>query len=382
MADGNKTEKATEQRRKQARKKGQVVRSRDLPGIAAAAAVTLLLICVAPTAVMRWGLLYRGLMDAAASGDLDPNGPVLFWPAVEVLHWVVPTMFVALLASLCAGLMQGGFNLAPEALTLRFERFNPVTRLGQMFSPLGLANLLKSLLPFSAIAWIAVNIMQSQWAAIVDASNVGLRSFAGLVGSMILEFVYKSGLVLLVWAAVDYLLTLKKMESDLRMSKQEVREEHKETDGNPQIKGRIRQLRRRLRRAQSLKAAATATVVVTNPTHYAVALRYEPDMDAPVVVAKGLDLLAEKIKRLAQSNNIMLVENRPLAQALYKTVEVGDSIPAALYQAVAEILAFVYRAQAEVRRADAERRSRSAAERAPAAAGPPPSTAAEIGGQR
>jgi flagellar biosynthetic protein FlhB len=144
------------------------------------------------------------------------------------------------------------------------------------------------------------------------------------------------------------------------MTKQEVRQEYKETDGNPVIKSRIRQLQRAMRRKQSLQAAATATVIVTNPTHYAVALRYLTDMPAPVVVAKGRNLLAEKIKQLARDNGIMLVENKPLAQALYKSVEVGDSIPAKLYQAVAEILALVFRAQAEVRRAETDRRSRNA----------------------
>jgi flagellar biosynthetic protein FlhB len=139
-----------------------------------------------------------------------------------------------------------------------------------------------------------------------------------------------------------------------------VRQEYKDTDGNPFIKSRIRQLQRAMRKKQSLQAAASATVIVTNPTHYAVALRYQPEMTAPVVVAKGRNLLAEKIKQLARDNGIMLVENKPLAQALYKSVEVGDSIPAKLYQAVAEILAFVFRAQAEVRRSEAERRSRNA----------------------
>jgi flagellar biosynthetic protein FlhB len=150
------------------------------------------------------------------------------------------------------------------------------------------------------------------------------------------------------------------MNSDMKMTKQEVRQEHKETDGNPIIKSRIRQVQRAMRRKHSLKAAATATVIITNPTHFAVALRYEADLPAPIVVAKGRDLLAEKIKQLARDNGIMLVENKPLAQALYKSVEVGDSIPSKLYQAVAEILALVYRAQAEVRRSEADRRSRNA----------------------
>jgi len=146
----------------------------------------------------------------------------------------------------------------------------------------------------------------------------------------------------------------------MKMTKQEIRQESKETDGNPVIKSRIRQLQRSMRKKQSLKAAATATVIVTNPTHYAIALRYEPEMPAPIVVAKGRNLLAEKIKQLARDNGIMLVENKPLAQALYKSVEVGDSIPSRLYQAVAEILALVFRAQAEVRRSESERQSRNA----------------------
>ena len=382
MAEGNRTEKATERRRKQAREKGQLVRSRELPAIAAAAAVTLLLMWAIPTLVLRWGRLYRELLDLAAVGDLDPNGPVLFRPAVELLRWIIPVLIAAFLGSLSGGLLQGGFNIAPGALTPRVERFNPVTRLGQIFSPLGAANLLKSLLPFSAIAWIAVSIMRSNWAAVVDCSNVSLHNFLQLVATMIWELVYKAGFVLSLWAVADYLLARRKAESDLKMSKQEIREEHKETDGNPHIKGRIRQLRRRMRRVQALKAAATATVVVTNPTHYAVALRYEADMEAPTVVAKGLNLLAERIKQLAISNDIMLVENRPLAQALYKTVEVGDSIPANLYQAVAEILAFVYRAQAAVRRADAERRSRSAADRPGSTTQQPISKPIDQGGQR
>jgi flagellar biosynthetic protein FlhB len=360
MADSSKTEQATPKRRNKAREQGQVARSRELPGVLAFAAVTGVLALMAPSAITHWTVLYRNTLYAAASGNIEPNGPVLFWSAVEVMRWIAPTLMAGMAVSVVAGLVQGGFNFAPEALALKFDRFNPASRLGQIFSPVGLSNLLKSLLPFTAILWITVNIVREHWGAMALASSLGLRPFATFVGSMVLELTWKSGIVLLSWSAVDYLLTWKKMEGDLKMTKQEVREEYKETDGNPVIKSRIRQLQRAMRRKQSLKAAATATVVVTNPTHYAVALRYEMDMPAPIVVAKGRNLLAEKIKQLARDNGIMLVENRPLAQALYKSVEVGDSIPSRLYQAVAEILALVFRAQAEVRRSEAERRSRNA----------------------
>jgi len=360
MADSSKTEEATPRRREKAREKGQVARSRELPGVFALAAVASVLALMAPSALSHWTVLYRDTINTAATSNIEANGPVIFWSSIEVMRWIAPVLMAGMVASLVSGLAQGGFNFAPEAMALKFDRFNPSSRLGQIFSPVGLSNLLKSLLPFGAILWITMIVMRSHWEPMVLASNLGLRPFTNLVGSMALELTWKSLLVLAAWSAVDYLLTLKKMDSDMKMTKQEVREEYKETDGNPQIKSRIRQLQRAMRRKQSLKAAATATVIVTNPTHYAVALRYEMDMPAPIVVAKGRNLLAERIKQLARDNGIMLVENKPLAQALYKSVEVGDSIPARLYQAVAEILALVFRAQAEVRRSDAERRSRNA----------------------
>jgi flagellar biosynthetic protein FlhB len=360
MADSSKTEEATPKRRNKAREQGQIARSRELPGVLALVAVVAVVALMAPNAITHWTVLYRNTLFEAASGNIDANGPVLFWSAFEVMRWIVPTLLAGMLVSMLAGLAQGGVNFAPEALALKFDRFNPASRLGQIFSPVGLSNLLKSLLPFSAIMWITVLVTRENWQSMVHASSLGLRLFSSFVGSMVFELTWKSVLVLVAWSAVDYFFTWKKIESDLKMSKQEVREEYKETDGNPVIKSRIRQLQRAMRRKQSLKAAATATVIVTNPTHYAIALRYETDMPAPIVVAKGMNLLAEKIKQLARDNGIMLVENRPLAQALYKSVEVGDAIPSKLYQAVAEILALVFRAQAEVRKSEAERRSRNA----------------------
>jgi flagellar biosynthetic protein FlhB len=154
-------------------------------------------------------------------------------------------------------------------------------------------------------------------------------------------------------------LLWRKNESDLKMSREDLKEEMKQSDGNPQSKARIRKLQRHNRRKQMLKSAETATVVVTNPTHYAVALRYEVNMPAPIVVAKGLDNLARRIKEIAWQRDIPVMENKPLAQALYKGVEVGDPIPGALYHAVAEILVLVYKAQAEVRKREAQRRAAS-----------------------
>jgi flagellar biosynthetic protein FlhB len=232
---------------------------------------------------------------------------------------------------------------------------SPAKKLSQMFSLTGLSGLLKSLLPFTAMLYLGIGVFRQHWSEIVMASALDLRAFTSLVFKLAFEVGWKSLLVLLVWAGVDYFLTWRKLEGDLRMSRQEVREELKESEGDPTVKGRIRRLQRQVRRQQMLKATETATAVVTNPTHFAVALRYERDMPAPIVVAKGRDLIAEQIKEVARWHNIPTLENPPLAQVLYRTVAVGQEIPAKLYIAVAEILALIHRAQAQARAASAAR---------------------------
>jgi flagellar biosynthetic protein FlhB len=218
-----------------------------------------------------------------------------------------------------------------------------------MFSLAGLSGLLKSLFPFGAILWVGVQVIQSHWGEMVRSSFLSLWSFTSLVFALVLEVGWKSAVILLAWSGIDYFLNWQKMEGDLRMSRQELRDDFKETEGSPETKARVRRIQRNLRRQQLLRATETATVVVTNPTHYAVALRYEIAMEAPVVVSKGRDLLAQKIKDVARWHSIPILENPPLAQALYRAVDVGQSIPAKLYAAVAEILVLVYQAQARVR---------------------------------
>ena len=360
MADDSKTEKATPKKRQDARSKGQVARSRELPNVLALAGVLAALWIMTQGAVTHWATFYRNSLDAAATGNIESNGPVLYWSTLEVLRWIVPVLGSAVVLSVGAGFAQGGISIAPEALTLKFERFNPVSKLGQIFSPVGLSNLLKSLLPFAAIAWVGENTISAHWGQLVHASYFNLRMLASLIGEISFEVTWKAGLILLAWSGVDYLLTWQKMEGDLKMSHQDIKEEYKQSEGNPATKARMRRIQRRMRRKQTLAATKTATVVVTNPTHFAVALRYTPDMAAPLVVAKGLDLLAQQIKELAVESGIMLMENKPLAQALYKSVEVGDPIPSKLYQAVADLLVIVFRAQAEVRAQEARRRNRTA----------------------
>jgi flagellar biosynthetic protein FlhB len=357
MADSNKTEQATPQHRQKARKQGQVTRSRELTGALSLIAVAGAVGYMARSGSDRWTDFFRNTLDSANSESVTAGGPLLFWTSLEALRWTVPVMLCALVVSLAAGFAQGGFVFAPEALSFKVERMSPAAKLKQLFSPAGLSNVLKSLLPFTVIAWLGYACIRSHWTQILASSYADSRVFVRLLGDMLFEVCWKSGLVLLLWAAIDYLLLWRKSEGDLKMSKQEIREEMKETDGNPASKARVRKMQRQARRRQMIKAAETATVVVTNPTHYAVALKFEADMAAPIVVAKGLDLLAAQIKEIARDRGIPLMENRPLAQALYKSVEVGDAIPSALYHAVAEILVMVYKAQDELKRRDAQRRA-------------------------
>jgi flagellar biosynthetic protein FlhB len=360
MPESNKTEQATPRQRQKAREKGQVTRSRELTSALAMFVVAGVLSLTAEQATHHWTDFFRGVLDAANTNAFDAGGPLLFWTSIEAFRWIVPILTSALAISLLAGYAQGGFVFAPEALSIKPERLSPASKLKSIFSVTGLSTALKSLLPFSAIAWVGYGCVSSHWAQILSSSDLDPRGFAVLVGGMLKEVCWKSGLILLGWAGVDYFFLWMKSEGDMKMSRQDIKEEMKQSEGNPQSKQRVRRMQRQMRRKHMIKAAETATVVITNPTHYAVALRYEMDMPAPIVVAKGLDLLAQKIKEIAWDRGIPVMENRPLAQALYKGAEVGDSIPSALYHAVAEILVMVYKAQAEVKKRDAEVRAAAA----------------------
>ncbi|HUZ94101.1 MAG TPA: EscU/YscU/HrcU family type III secretion system export apparatus switch protein [Edaphobacter sp.] len=357
MADASKTEQATPRHRKRARERGQVTRSRDLSGALSMAAAAGILWFMGREAVPRWSTFYRNALQSAQSDSIEPGGPLLYWSSIEIIHWVLPVLIGALAVALITGLAQGGFIFAPESLAPKAERLSPAGKLRQMISPAGLSAILRSLVPFNAIIWIGFSCVRGRWGVILGSSYSDSRPLAGMISSLLLEICWKCGLVLLAWSVVDYLLLWRKNEGDLKMSRQEIKDEIKESEGNLAGKARIRRLQRQSRRKQMLKAAELATVVVTNPTHYAVALRYAENMIAPIVVAKGLDVLASKIREIANQHDIPIVENRPLAQALYKGVEVGDSIPAALYHAVAEVLVMVYKAQAEVKAREARRRN-------------------------
>jgi flagellar biosynthetic protein FlhB len=348
MAD-NRSEKATARRRHTAREKGQVVRSRDLASALTLLALTMALSWQPQVWIVRWRELLERLLALGSSGEIGLGTPVFSWTLLAVAQWLAPILSLALGVALFTHTAQGGFVFAPEALKPNWGRLNPASNIGQIFSTAGLSRLLRSLVPFLAIAILAVSLLERDFSKIAHAARFDSRGLLAQLGSLLFELAWKFGMVMLAWSGLDYFLQHQNYERSLRMTKQEVKQESKDTEGNPLIRGRMKRLRRALLRKTMAKDVARATAVITNPTHYAVAIEYRPEtMPAPVVVAKGRNLLAQKIKEIARWHEIPLVENRGLAQALYKTTEVGQAIPPNLYAAVAEILAFLYRAQARL----------------------------------
>ena len=349
MAGEDRSQRATPKRREKARERGQIVRSRDLPSALALLAVAALVRFGFSGGLDGWRALFRQFLDSGSQRDLVA-ATLVSNTAHGLFAWALPGLALAWCISALGLLAQGGFVLSPLALSPNLSRLNPASNLSRIFSVSGLSPLLKSLIPVSIIAYLALALVMRDWLRLVYASHTAPLAAFGWLASLLYEFGWKAALVLLIWSGFDYALQKLGYERSLRMSYQEIREEHKDLEGNPTTRGRVRRKQREMTRRMLLRQVARATVVVTNPDEYAVALEYVPEkMAAPLVLAKGRGLLAQKIKSEARWYEIPIVENRPLAQALYRTVEIGGTIPSKLYTAVAEVLAFIYRAQARVR---------------------------------
>jgi len=344
MAEQNRTEKATPRRRQKAREQGQVARSRDLVAGLGTMSGLLLLAWQLPEFAANWsGWMQQELDYAATHPDQSfpawRSGLFLFRGIALAagLSWMVATL---------GGVAQGGLVFAPAALAPSLNKFNPASRLGQLFSLGAVSRMLKSMLPTAVIIYLAVTLLAREWMGLPSLLHASASRTVGFTASRMFELAWKGALVLLVWSAADYLLERQRHENELKMSRQDLRDEFKETEGNAATKMRIRRLHKQARRRRMLKDVERAAVVITNPTEFAIALEFRVDMDAPVVVAKGRSLLAEQIREVALWHGIPLVENPPLAHALYRSVEVGQAIPPKLYAVVAEILAAIWRAQA------------------------------------
>lgn len=358
---GDRTERATPRHRQKAAEHGDRAHSRDLMAAAAMLAGVFAMESVTQRWVAGWARAYRGFLalGAPALWERMPAEKVAIALRQTMLTGLGPAALVMAASAAAAALMGiaqgGGWSLNFEALQMKPERLNPAENLKNVVSLRGAVRLGKSLAPVAALGFCAERAIAAE-ARMAPMSLARYPDLFGLMENLLLDAAW----IFLGWAAVDYVMEWRSREDRLRMSKQDLRDEFRETEGSPQVRARIRSLRRQMRRRQLKADIARASVVVTNPTHYAVALSFDFEtMEPPRVLAKGRDFLAAQIREEAQWAGVPIVENPPLARSLYRQVEAGQAIPYELYAAVAGILAWLYRREVEERM----RRERAAAAR-------------------
>ncbi|HEY0942795.1 MAG TPA: flagellar biosynthesis protein FlhB [Steroidobacter sp.] len=349
MAENNdaqeKTESATPKRLEEARRKGQIPRSKDL----SAAAVTM----SAATALYMMGdhlagklylLMQRSFTFSREQAlDVSRMAPALASAAVEGLKICAPVLGIICLAAVLAPLVLGGWAFSTEALAPQFKRLNPLEGVKRLFSMRALVELIKALAKFGVVALVAVLVLWKDASTLLNLGQEPLDQAIAHTVTLSGKALIAITAGLLIIAGIDVPYQLYSHAKQLKMSRQEIREEHKEAEGSPEVKGRIRQLQQQMARQRMMQDVPKADVVVTNPTHFAVALRYdEKRMRAPIVVAKGVDLVAARIREIATENNVPIFEAPPLARVLYRNVDIGGEIPSTVYQAVAQVLTYVF----------------------------------------
>ena len=359
------TEQATPLRKKKARERGDSVHSRELLSAMAMLGGVIVLGTLSNGFVSSWGKVYAGSLRSAMVGlnGVDRQGGEellivavrqLLLPALLPVGLVLAASFAGALVSGVA--QSGGVQINPEAMKLKFTKLNPVTNLGNLFSLRSATRLAKSLVPAAVMVVLGWGALKALMIPMPVMSLVRLPATFSTAYGLALDAAW----VTLAWSGLDYAIEWRSWNQRLKMSKQEMREEIRDAMGNPQIKAKVRQIQRAMRKRRVKADMSRASVVITNPTHYAVALEFSFEtMSAPTVLAKGRDLLAAEIREEARWAGIPIIENPPLARSLYKMVEPGQSIPFELYAAVAGILAYLYRQKVEER----VRRDRQAKER-------------------
>jgi flagellar biosynthetic protein FlhB len=343
--DDDRTEPATPRRREEARERGQVARSADLSSA---------FVLLAAVLALRFAgrPLLEGLFGATAAvlgglGSVDDDPALLtsrFGGAfLAVLLGFLPFAGIVLAAALAVNLGQVGFLFTAEPLKPDLDRVNPVSGLGRLFSLRSVARLLGGLLKVVIVGVVVGWTIWAERHSLVELSGRSFEQIPGITVDLMQSLSLRAAVALFVLALFDYGFQKWQFELDLRMTKHEIREELRRFEGDPKIRERRRTIQRRLALQRMMQGVPQATVVITNPTHLAVAVRYEHSMSEPVVVAKGAEKMALRIRETALEHGIPIVERKDLARALYGTVEVGQAVPSDLYKAVAEIIAYVYR---------------------------------------
>lgn len=344
-SSGDKTFEPTAHRRQQAREKGQVAYSQDLGSAALLLLGGFLMLMLGGHLLDFSAGLMRHELEHVSSLVPDQDTYVAHWIVIAqgAAGVLVPFLGLVMLAAVVTNVLQIGFMFTPERIMPDFSHINPLSGLGRIFSLSGAMRLSFGLVKLMIIGIVAGMVLWARRNAILHSSSLDIPQIGHLLVDVTLKTILWVGLALVIVALLDYILQWWKFEKDLKMTHQEVREEMKEMQGDPQIAARRRQVARQMVLNRISSSVPKADVVVTNPTELAVAIQYDPlEMAAPIVVAKGAGVLAQRIRRLALENNIPIVERKPLAQLLYKEVDIGKRVPTESYATVAEVLAYVY----------------------------------------
>ena len=346
FAKDDKTEEPTSKKLSDARKKGQVPRSRDV-GLAVSLVVCTLLILLA-TGIIGSTLkdvmsfyMKEGILTSLSDTSLKV---VVYNFIIKAAICILPVLVPILLAGIIGNMIQVGFLFTTESLKFSLGKLNPINGFKNMFSKKSFLDLCKNIVVVSLISYLAYLFIKGQYDSILQTGSIRFSELGVQVRDLMVSLFARVSIFMVILAIVDYILQRKIFLKDMRMTKQEIKDEYKQSEGDPKIKSKIKQKQREIASRRMMEAVPDATVVITNPTHLAIAIKYEEgQMEAPKVVAKGADYIALKIKEIAKENKVPIMENKPLARMMYEKVEVDEEIPQDMYQAVAEILAAVYK---------------------------------------
>ncbi|MCR4755708.1 MAG: flagellar biosynthesis protein FlhB [Lachnospiraceae bacterium] len=354
---GEKTEPATQKKLDDARKEGQVAKSREIAnGVGLLALFLVMKLWSGPLGIrflQSFDAVYNRIPEVAKlTGGVIPDREmaILFrTEALQIIIMLAPVLIVGVLIAFLCDYIQVGWKPTPNPLKPKFSKLDPTKGFKKILSPQSLVELIKSIAKIFLIGYITYSYIKGKDHLLFGLIDMPIMQAIRLIGDTVTNLGMRIAAVYLIISAGDYIYQKFKFNKDMKMTKQEVKEEYKNQEGNPEIKGKIRQRMREASQRRMMQAVPQADVVITNPTHYAVAIKYDSEVaPAPVVLAKGADYLALRIKKLAGENDVYIVEDKPLARMLYANVEVGAMVPPELYQAVAEVLAFVYHAEGKV----------------------------------
>lgn len=339
-----KTEQPTPKRLEDARKKGQVPRSKELNTMVLMAIAAGAFIMLGQTMMADLSTVMKTNFQISRADIFDTRAVLKFFyrAILDGMFLLWPFLALMMLGALMSPMTIGGWSLSVEAMQPKLSKLNPIKGLKKVFSAKGLMEMVKAMGKFFLVAAIAVTVIWVNRNEFLMLGQESLSTALAQAADLLTNAFLLTTVALIIIAAIDVPFQLWDHGKQMRMTRQEVKDEMKDTEGKPEVKAKIRQLQREAAEARMMEAVPDADVVVTNPTHFAVALKYDGNMRAPLVVARGADLVAANIRRVAEENNVLLVETPPLARALYHSTEIGEQIPHGLYVAVAQILAYVY----------------------------------------